>query len=354
MNDYTHNTQKKIPNDSKALNRFIIWQGVALFLQVSFALVPLLFFHQVAFEILVIIGIIFSIACFAITFPKVFDNSKNIHIIPFIGVALCALTIALSLAHPIILIYIAAWVLLVSLGERRAYYNPIYLISFVAFTIAALTISILYLSKEPFSTTEIVLSFAGGIVLSFTHLFFLYRQLKSGGQIEAEPASNSQEPSSLQEAMTAILKAEESLENTLWRISQECIPLIGLEDCVIYLHDPKPGILIQVAAYGNKTPDGSEIVLSPIEISPGKGVVGECFSSGTTLLVEDLSKFEGYIVDDAKRNSELAVPIFNRGVVIGVIDSEHSQKAFFTDEHVKAFEKLAEFCELKFRQSTGY
>ena len=354
MNDYKQNTRAEIPNGTNTVKRFIVWQGLALILQSSFALLPILFFHQVAPEVLVSIGIIFSIGCFAVILPKAFDNSKNIHVIPFIGIASCVLAIAFNIVHPIILIYLAAWVLLVTLGERRAYYKPIYLISFVAFTVGAITISILYLSDGTFSTTEIVLSLSGGSFLSIAHLYFLYLQMKSGNQIEPEPTSNTQEANSLQEAMTAILEAEESLENTLWRISQECIPLLGLEDCVIYLHDPKPGILIQVAAYGNKTPDGSEIILSPIEISPGKGVVGECFSTGTTILVEELSKFEGYIVDDAKRNSELAVPIFSQGAVIGVIDSEHSQKAFFTEEHVKAFEKLAEFCELKFKQSSGY
>jgi diguanylate cyclase (GGDEF)-like protein len=47
------------------------------------------------------------------------------------------------------------------------------------------------------------------------------------------------------------------------------------------------------------------------------------------------------VPDDEIRLSELAVPIFHDGRVIGVIDSEHSQQGFFTDWHRDLFVAIA-------------
>ena len=61
-----------------------------------------------------------------------------------------------------------------------------------------------------------------------------------------------------------------------------------------------------------------------------------------------------YIVDDASRDSELAVPIFSNGVTIGVIDSEHSQSGYFKERHVQAFRILAAFCGIKITEHRAF
>lgn len=132
----------------------------------------------------------------------------------------------------------------------------------------------------------------------------------------------------------------------LWDIARNCISRLGFVDCVIYLVDETRNMLIQKAAYGDKSPRDFEIK-NPIEIPVGLGITGHAAKTGTSVLVNDISKDSRYIVDDEARSSELAVPIIHNGKVIGVIDSEHPRKNFFTAEKKKTLEQIAAICSSK-------
>src|SRR5690606_10379527 len=117
----------------------------------------------------------------------------------------------------------------------------------------------------------------------------------------------------LSERMSEILSADDHLDHLLWQVSQQCIPLLNLEDCVIYLFHPQKNLLLQVAAFGNKSLNRN--IVDPLEIHPGEGIVGRCFVSGRPVLVKETKNDPDYIVDDQFRNSELAVPIISNGSV---------------------------------------
>ncbi|MDQ6480738.1 histidine kinase [Dyadobacter sp. LHD-138] len=133
---------------------------------------------------------------------------------------------------------------------------------------------------------------------------------------------------------------ENSVNEICWDIARNCISQLRFEDCVVYLLDAEKNRLVQKAAYGPKNPKGHEII-NPIEIEVGKGIVGTVASIGKPLIIGDTRKDERYIVDDEVRQSEIAVPILHDGKVIGVIDSEHHQKNFFTEDHAKALTTIA-------------
>jgi ligand-binding sensor domain-containing protein/putative methionine-R-sulfoxide reductase with GAF domain len=145
---------------------------------------------------------------------------------------------------------------------------------------------------------------------------------------------------------------ENSVNEICWDIARNCIAQLQFEDCVVYLLDEEKNKLVQKAAYGPKNPKGHEII-NPLEISPGEGIVGSVAASGRSLLVNDTTKEERYIVDDERRFSELAVPILHSGKVIGVIDSEHTQKNFFTAEHIKAINTIASISANKIAEATA-
>jgi LytS/YehU family sensor histidine kinase len=69
--------------------------------------------------------------------------------------------------------------------------------------------------------------------------------------------------------------------------------------------------------------------------------VGAVAQSGKAEIINDTSLDERYIVDDARRHSEITVPIINHGKVIGIIDSEHSQKGFYTERHLQILTTIA-------------
>ncbi|HUC83281.1 MAG TPA: two-component regulator propeller domain-containing protein [Flavisolibacter sp.] len=133
---------------------------------------------------------------------------------------------------------------------------------------------------------------------------------------------------------------ENSVTEICWDIARNCISHLKLEDCVVYLIDEKQNVLVQKAAYGPKNPKEHEII-NPIDIPIGEGIVGTAATTGKVVLVKDTTKDARYIVDDQKRLSELAVPIIHEGKTIGVIDSEHTRRNFFKEQHVKVLSTIA-------------
>ncbi|HYE56004.1 MAG TPA: GAF domain-containing protein, partial [Chitinophagaceae bacterium] len=139
---------------------------------------------------------------------------------------------------------------------------------------------------------------------------------------------------------------DESVGLILWDIARNCISRLGFEDCVIYLLDEERNVLVQKAAYGAKGTEAFEIA-NPIEIPVGKGITGQVAETRKTVIVHDTSKDHRYIVDDERRLSEIAVPIIHDGKLIGVIDSEHRRRNFFTEHHLKTLETISSLCASK-------
>ena len=129
---------------------------------------------------------------------------------------------------------------------------------------------------------------------------------------------------------------EMSVEEMIWHTVRNTGKKLGLEDCVVYLFDRQRGVLVQSAAFGDKNIRNNTIE-NPIEIKLGSGVVGRCAARKIPLLIGDTRSEKNYILDDEFRLSELAVPLVYAGQLLGVLDSEHSQADFFSEEHLKVF-----------------
>lgn len=133
---------------------------------------------------------------------------------------------------------------------------------------------------------------------------------------------------------------QKTIDEVLWDLAKNCIARLGFVDAVIYLSNEDGSALVQKAAYGPKNPIDLDI-LNPITIPMGQGIVGSVALTGRYELINDTSQDPRYIVDDAMRLSEIAVPIVSNERVIGVIDSEHPQKAFFTEKHLRVLQTIA-------------
>ncbi|WP_185154314.1 response regulator [Fulvivirga sp. M361] len=142
------------------------------------------------------------------------------------------------------------------------------------------------------------------------------------------------------------LFGKNTVDEILWDVAKNCIGRLGLVDCVIYLVDDERKTLVQKAAYGTKNPQAFEIY-KPIDIPLGKGIVGTVAKTKEPLIIADTSKDKRYIPDDAHRLSELAVPLIYDKKVIGVIDSEHPDKHFFTEHHLNILKTIASLCANK-------
>lgn len=73
----------------------------------------------------------------------------------------------------------------------------------------------------------------------------------------------------------------------------------------------------------------------------GQGIAGQAVERRASLRVDDVTKFEHYINANPDVRSELAIPLFAKNKVIGVLDIESEQPAHFTAEHQRLLELVA-------------
>jgi GAF domain-containing protein len=90
-----------------------------------------------------------------------------------------------------------------------------------------------------------------------------------------------------------------------------------------------------------------ELVVGPFQgpvactrIRKGKGVCGACWQEARTLLVPDVEAFPGHIACSSLSRSEIVVPVFQEGEVIGVLDADSTKLNEFDEEDRRWLELL--------------
>jgi len=93
-----------------------------------------------------------------------------------------------------------------------------------------------------------------------------------------------------------------------------------------YMLEPgtKPPILVLGAFEGAMTPH--------TRIPLNQGICGAAASSGQTVVVDDVSKDSRYLACSLETKSEIVVPVFVRGEVVGELDIDSHFPAAFASE----------------------
>lgn len=159
-------------------------------------------------------------------------------------------------------------------------------------------------------------------------------------ELEAEKAVN---------YFATSLMTQTTIQQVLWDVVRNCISRLDFVDCVIYWLDEERGVLVQKAAYGPKNPE-ADLILQPIEITLGTGIVGAVATTGIAERIGNTSVDSRYIQDDCYRLSEITVPILLEGKVLGIIDAEHPEPNFFTSQHLRILITVATICAQKINQ----
>ena len=95
----------------------------------------------------------------------------------------------------------------------------------------------------------------------------------------------------------------------------------------------QPGRLLRVGPYQG--------TLGCLDIEFGKGVCGTAASRATTIIVADVHQFPGHITCDARSQSEIVVPVFDRGrKLIAVFDIDSERKNTFDADDQRGLERL--------------
>lgn len=144
---------------------------------------------------------------------------------------------------------------------------------------------------------------------------------------------------------------QNTVEEIVWDVAKNAVAKLGYLDCIIYLVDEAGTHLIQRAAHGPKNPIELDI-LNPIRIKIGEGIVGKVAKTGIAEIIYDTRENSRYIVDDEVRLSEISVPIVtDANKVIGVIDSEHSDIGFYTENDLEILKTIASITAAKLLQA---
>lgn len=91
-----------------------------------------------------------------------------------------------------------------------------------------------------------------------------------------------------------------------------------------------------------------ELILGPFQGNPactriavGRGVCGAAVARKQTMLVPDVHAFADHIACDTASRSELVVPLFSDGKIVGVLDLDSPSLARFDQDDQAGIEKLA-------------
>ena len=101
-----------------------------------------------------------------------------------------------------------------------------------------------------------------------------------------------------------------------------------------YLLEPgaEPPVLVLGAFEGAMTPH--------TRIPLNQGICGAAASSGQTVVVDDVNKDPRYLACSLETKSEIVVPVFVRGKIVGELDIDSHFPAAFTPEH----QALVQYC----------
>mgnify|MGYP001011525371 FL=1 len=93
--------------------------------------------------------------------------------------------------------------------------------------------------------------------------------------------------------------------------------------------------------------DGGTLVLGPFQgpvactrIPFGRGVCGTAWERRETIVVPDVEQFPGHIACSALSRSEIVVPVFKDGEVVGVLDIDSKELSAFDRRDAFWLEKI--------------
>jgi len=91
-----------------------------------------------------------------------------------------------------------------------------------------------------------------------------------------------------------------------------------------------------------------ELVLGPFQGKPacvrikvGQGVCGTTAARREVIVIDNVHDFEGHIACDSASNSEIVLPIYQRGEVYGVLDVDSPEFARFGELEQEVLTKIA-------------
>ncbi|GHU36355.1 hypothetical protein FACS1894192_02750 [Bacilli bacterium] len=121
--------------------------------------------------------------------------------------------------------------------------------------------------------------------------------------------------------------------------------LSNLSNASALLH----GVLPRSLFVGFYLFDGEKLVLGPfqggvscVNIALGQGVCGQAAKAAQTMIVPDVTQHKNYIACDSAARSEIVVPMFKTGALVGVLDLDSAVLADYDQQEQDFLERFTE------------
>ena len=85
--------------------------------------------------------------------------------------------------------------------------------------------------------------------------------------------------------------------------------------------------------------------LACLHLKPGQGVCGASLQSRASIVVKDVHEFEGHVYCDPLARSEIVVPVYRNGALVGVLDLDSHAPGTFDAVDQNHLERLVKAIE---------
>lgn len=143
----------------------------------------------------------------------------------------------------------------------------------------------------------------------------------------------------LDDTTNHFLGKNSNVNDYLKEISHSLVSHLSLEDFVIYFRHQSKNKLKQVIKANPN--DGCFVPAYDYTVKVGTGLVGSSVEQKKAIIVNDTTKNSKYISEDRFRYSEMVVPIIHNNAIVGVLDSENSDKGFYNKDLLHLFGLIA-------------
>lgn len=133
-----------------------------------------------------------------------------------------------------------------------------------------------------------------------------------------------------------VVNGTQGRENKLQQICQLLHERVDYYDWVgFYLVDPEKERELILGPYVGEPTDHTRIAF-------GQGICGQAAEREEIFIIQDVSKEDNYLSCSIVVKSEIVVPVFKNGKIVGELDIDSHQLEPFTEEDREYLEKICE------------
>ena len=319
---------------------YLFWVSTILIIQTVASTVPSeTFYHKDINLTHLVFGIVILISVVVTLFRRDRHRILAAYALYVVGLVVSTVTISQGITSLSGIIFMLVWAMTLFVAERREYISFDLVTLFMVLMLVSTVILLMY--NPTFNIAKNYYILVAGSVITAINIYLVYADFGAEKNYYKEYRDVYSNLEILSTKMSEILSSEGELDHLLGLVFKQCIPLLGLEGCSIYLYDKSEDHLFSVSKYGHDKLSGNRNI-DLNNRNKEDAVIIECFSSANPILDKESWKSK-----KSGKHSELAVPVISNAGVAGVIHSEHSKRGFFKERHIQAFTIIASFCGVK-------